>query len=58
MDTLAALCGILGCSPSDLITVREVRRQVAKPTASDETVTSTGVVLPVRRVLVRRPGGL
>ncbi|MFF5088960.1 helix-turn-helix domain-containing protein [Streptomyces niveus] len=58
MDTLAALCGILDCSPADLITVKEVRRQVAKPTASDETVTSTGVVPPVRRVRVRRPDGL
>ncbi|MER7112495.1 helix-turn-helix domain-containing protein [Streptomyces sp. NPDC000229] len=58
MDTLAALCGILDCSPADLITVKEARRHVAKPTASGETVSSTGAVPPVRRVRVRRPDGL
>lgn len=54
METLAALCGILGCSPVDLITVREVRRQVAKPTASGE-VEGPAVVPPARKVRVRRP---
>lgn len=58
MDALAALCGILGCSPADLITVREVRRQVAKPTASGETAGSTASLPPLRRVRVRRPEGL
>ncbi|MEU1895674.1 helix-turn-helix domain-containing protein [Streptomyces pristinaespiralis] len=57
MDTLAALCGILDCSPADLITVREVRRQVAKPTASGE-MDGSGVAPPARRVRVRRPEGL
>ncbi|WP_218924470.1 helix-turn-helix domain-containing protein [Streptomyces sp. st140] len=57
MDTLAALCGILDCSPADLITVREARRQVAKPTASGE-VDGPGVAPPARRVHVRRPEGL
>ncbi|MFJ5927566.1 helix-turn-helix domain-containing protein [Kitasatospora sp. NPDC092948] len=57
MDTLAALCGILGCTPGDLITVKEVRRQVAKPAASGETV-SAAEVPPARRVRVQRPEGL
>ncbi|MEV8100736.1 helix-turn-helix transcriptional regulator [Kitasatospora sp. NPDC085879] len=58
MDTLAVLCAILDCSPADLITVKEVRRQIAKPTASGESATSTGAVPPVRRVRVRRPDDL
>ncbi|MDD9381286.1 helix-turn-helix transcriptional regulator [Streptomyces sp. ZAF1911] len=57
MDTLAALCGILGCTPGDLITVKEVRRQVAKSARSGES-TSSGAVPPARRVRVRRPEGL
>ncbi|MFD9302136.1 helix-turn-helix domain-containing protein [Streptomyces sp. NPDC060048] len=57
MDTLAALCGILGCTPGDLITVKEVRRQVAKPATSGESAPS-GAVPPARRVRVRRPEGL
>ncbi|MFJ1796810.1 helix-turn-helix domain-containing protein [Kitasatospora griseola] len=36
MDTLAALRGILECSPADLITVKEVRQQVAKPAATGD----------------------
>ncbi|WP_437086526.1 helix-turn-helix domain-containing protein [Streptomyces sp. enrichment culture] len=57
MDTLAALCGILDCSAADLIQVREVRRQVTKPTASGE-VGAPAVAPPARRVRVRRPEGL
>ncbi|WP_342611865.1 helix-turn-helix transcriptional regulator [Streptomyces albidoflavus] len=57
MDTLAALCGILDCSPADLIQVREVRQQVAKPTASGDT-DGPAVAPPARRVHVRRPDGL
>jgi DNA-binding Xre family transcriptional regulator len=57
MDTLVALCGILDCSPADLIQVREVRRQVAKPTASGE-IDGLGVAPPARRVHIRRPEGL
>lgn len=56
MDTLVALCGILGCSPADLIEVKEVRRQVARPTATGES--ASGLVPPVRRVRVQRPEGL
>lgn len=57
MDTLAALCGILECSPADLITVREARRQAAKPTASGE-VDGPAVAPPARPVRIRRPEGL
>ncbi|MFI6402301.1 helix-turn-helix domain-containing protein [Streptomyces sp. NPDC050548] len=57
MDTLAALCGILGCSPADLITVKEIRRQVARPAASGESA-SPAAVPPSRRVRVQRPEGL
>ncbi|MET8703320.1 helix-turn-helix transcriptional regulator [Kitasatospora sp. NPDC004723] len=57
MDTLAALCGILECSPADLITVKEVRRQVAKPTATGDTA-SPASVPPARRVRIQRPQGL
>lgn len=57
METLAALCGILDCSPADLITVREVHRQVAKPMASGET-DGPAVAPLARRVRIRRPEGL
>ncbi|WP_217241047.1 helix-turn-helix transcriptional regulator [Streptomyces sp. AC555_RSS877] len=55
MDTLAALCDILSCTPNDLIEVVEVRRQVAKPTATGETTAATP---PTRRTQLRRPEGL
>jgi DNA-binding Xre family transcriptional regulator len=50
MDTLAALCDILGATPSDLIEIRPVNVQVAK---------AAGVARPTpsaRRTVVRRPG--
>lgn len=56
MDTLAALCGIFGCSPADLITVREATRQVAKPAATGD-VGGSAAVPPARRVRIRRPDG-
>lgn len=53
LDTLAALCDILGCSPNDLIEVQVVNQQVRK--AAGEVV----VPLPsARRTTVRRPEGL
>ncbi|MEV6734843.1 helix-turn-helix transcriptional regulator [Streptomyces sp. NPDC051364] len=54
MDTLAALCGILGVTPTDLISVEEIRVQVAKPTATGENTTAKAP--PARRVRVLRPG--
>jgi DNA-binding Xre family transcriptional regulator len=51
MDTLAALCGILHCTPSDLIEVQTVNSQVSK---------AMGDAVPpapqVRRTTIRRPG--
>ncbi len=53
LDTLAALCDILGCSPNDLIEVQVVNQQVRK--VAGEAV----VPLPsARRTTVRRPEGL
>lgn len=54
MDTLAALCGILGVTPAELISVEEIRVQVAKPTATGETATAKAP--PARRVRIMRPG--
>jgi DNA-binding Xre family transcriptional regulator len=50
MDTLAALCDILGCSPNDLIEVEVASSQVRKA-AGD-----WGAAPPVRRTTIRRPG--
>ncbi|MFI1186099.1 helix-turn-helix domain-containing protein [Streptomyces californicus] len=57
METLAALCGFLDCSSADLIQIREVRGQVAKPPASGDT-DGPAVARPARRVHVRRSDGL
>ncbi|MFF8373853.1 helix-turn-helix domain-containing protein [Streptomyces lydicus] len=57
MDTMAALCGILRCTPADLIEVVEVRTQVVKPTASGESA-AAAVAPPARRAHVRRSEGL
>ncbi|MFD9519737.1 helix-turn-helix domain-containing protein [Streptomyces sp. NPDC059979] len=57
MDTLAALCGILQCTPADLIEVVEVRTQVVKPAVSGESA-SHAVAPPARRTQIRRPEGL
>jgi DNA-binding Xre family transcriptional regulator len=54
MDTLAALCDILGCQPNDLIEVQVVNEGVRK-TADGET---PGPLPAVRRTSIRRPEGL
>ena len=51
IDTLAALCDILGCSPNDLIEVEVVNEQVRK--AAGERGAAPP---PVRRTTIRRPG--
>jgi DNA-binding Xre family transcriptional regulator len=51
MDTLAALCDILGCSPNDLIEVEAAGGQ-ARKAAGD----AAGAPAPVRRTTIRRPG--
>jgi DNA-binding Xre family transcriptional regulator len=53
MDTLAALCDILGCTPNDLIEVEVVNAEVRK-TARE----AIGPVPQVRRTSIRRPEGL
>src|SRR3954471_11803317 len=52
MDTLAALCDILGCTPNDLIEVEVVNATVAKPAVG------AAAPPPVRRTTIRRPRGL
>ncbi|WP_409474694.1 helix-turn-helix domain-containing protein [Streptomyces sp. HC307] len=54
MDTLAALCDILGCQPNDLIEVQVVNEEVRK-TAGGE---GPGPLPAVRRTSIRRPEGL
>ncbi|MFE4333294.1 helix-turn-helix domain-containing protein [Streptomyces sp. NPDC056831] len=54
MDTLAALCDILGCRPNDLIEVQVVNEEVRK-TAGGEM---PGPLPAVRRTSIRRPEGL
>lgn len=53
-DTLAALCDILGCTPSDLIEVQVVNEQIRK-VAGEERVSAP---IPVTRSKIRRPEGL
>jgi DNA-binding Xre family transcriptional regulator len=52
MDSLVALCDILGCTPNDLIKPVVVNTQVAK------TADGTPAPLPLeeRRTRIRRPG--
>jgi DNA-binding Xre family transcriptional regulator len=52
MDTLAALCDILGCTPNDLIEVQEVNAQVRKTAGEADQKPP----LAVRRSSIRRPG--
>jgi DNA-binding Xre family transcriptional regulator len=51
MDTLAALCDILECTPNDLIEVQAVNTQVSKA-ASDVRRPEP----QARRTTIRRPG--
>ena len=50
MDTLAALCDILGATPNNLIEVRAVNVQVAKAASGARPAPSA------RRTVVHRPG--
>jgi DNA-binding Xre family transcriptional regulator len=54
MDTLVALCDILGCTPNDLI-VPEVITNSARKTAEGTEAPPHPPVVPKRSV-VRRPG--
>ncbi|MFB9831560.1 helix-turn-helix domain-containing protein [Actinoallomurus acaciae] len=51
MDTLAALCGILECTPNDLIEVEVVNAQVRKTAGGDLPAPPKA-----RRTKIRRPG--
>ena len=52
MDTLAALCDILECSPADLIEVTVVNASVRKASGGPAAAPP-----PVRRSVIRRPEG-
>jgi DNA-binding Xre family transcriptional regulator len=52
MDTLVALCDILGCTPNDLIQPEVVSQQVRKTADGASGPTS----ITARRSVVRRPG--
>jgi DNA-binding Xre family transcriptional regulator len=52
MDTLAALCDILGCAPGDLIEITATNQQARK--AAEQGGRSAP---PVRRTTIRRPSG-
>ena len=49
MDTLAALCDILDCTPNDLISIEVVNEQTRKTAGADR------VVPKARRTVIRRP---
>ncbi|OLT16919.1 Cro/Cl family transcriptional regulator [Actinomadura sp. CNU-125] len=53
MDTLAALCDILSCTPNDLIEVEVVNAEVRKTAGG-----ARGSAPTVRRTSIRRPEGL
>jgi len=52
LDVLAALCDILACGPQDLIEVKAVREQVAKPAAKGGRAAAAG---EGPRTVIRRP---
>jgi DNA-binding Xre family transcriptional regulator len=52
MDTLAALCDILECTPNDLIEIEVTDAQIRK--AAGGSVSSA---TPIRRTRIRRPEG-
>lgn len=51
MDTLAALCDILNCTPNDLIDICVTVTQVSKTATGSGPASTT----PVRRTTIRRP---
>lgn len=53
LDVLAALCDILDCGPHDLIEVKAIRTQVAKPAAAGRASSRTS---EIPRTVIRRPG--
>ena len=57
MDTLAALCDILDCTPNDLIEVTVVQAQVRKAAGGTAAGPAEPAPKPLRAT-VRRPEGL
>jgi DNA-binding Xre family transcriptional regulator len=53
MDTLAALCDILNCTPNDLIEIEAVNAEVRKSAGEKRGPSPT-----VRRTSIRKPKGL
>jgi Cro/C1-type HTH DNA-binding domain len=51
MDTLAALCDILDCTPNDLIEIAAADAQVRKTAGEPDRAAPP----PVRRTSIRRP---
>lgn len=51
MDTLAALCDILGCQPNDLIEVQVVNQEIRKAVGNAKPAPRA------RRTVIRRPEG-
>ncbi len=54
LDLLAALCDILGCTPNDLLELRQ--EQVGDKPAVNESGPGIGDLRPIR-ANIRRPGG-
>jgi len=54
MDTLAALCDILDCSPNDLIEIETVHKSERKAAGASRQA-SDKASPPVRRTTIRRP---
>jgi DNA-binding Xre family transcriptional regulator len=53
LDVLAAICDILDCGPQDLVEIKPVRVQVAKPATSGSRKAVSG---ESPRTVIRRPG--
>ena len=53
MDTLAALCDILDCTPNDLIEIEAANTEVRKTAGQGR-----GAAPAVRRTSIRKPEGL
>lgn len=53
MDTLAALCDVLDCTPNDLIEINTVHAQVRKTGTGDNTAMKGPTTPP--RTTIRRP---
>jgi DNA-binding Xre family transcriptional regulator len=56
MDTLVALCDILGCTPNDLIQPQIVNLQVRKTAGGAQEPKAAPAAGAPRRTVVRRPG--